>query len=129
MKIEYLNPNLYLVSWKGHFCFWIKNQDTTRPQVSGIVRAPIVPIDSNLTYSNPQVTYIDKELPWANTAAWDVVISPGQSQHYSYTYQWPQSAAGSKISAITSSSAVPATAAATIQRVRTHIKASALYAQ
>ncbi|AIS32890.1 MAG: hypothetical protein PHY53_01125 [Methanobacterium formicicum] len=112
-EIEYLNPNLDLVSWKGHFCFWIKNQDTTRPQVSGIVRAPIVPIDSNLTYSNPQVTYIDKELPWANTAAWDVVISPGQSQHYSYTYQWPQTAAGSKISEKTSSAAVPATAAAT----------------
>ncbi|MDG3546797.1 hypothetical protein [Methanobacterium formicicum] len=59
------------------------------------------------------MTYIDKELPWANTAAWDVVISPGQSQHYSYTYQWPQTAAGSKISEKTSSAAVPATAAAT----------------
>jgi hypothetical protein len=112
-EIEYLNPNLDLVSWKGHFCFWIKNMDTTRPKVSGIVRAPIVPIDSNLTYSNPQITYIDKQVPWANTAAWDVTLYPSQSKHYSYTYQWP---AGSKSSASGSAGSatynIPTTAAA-----------------
>ncbi|OPX60673.1 MAG: hypothetical protein A4E25_00300 [Methanobacterium sp. PtaB.Bin024] len=112
-EIEYLNPSLDLVSWKGHFCFWIKNLDYTRPKVSGIVRAPIVPIDSNLTYSNPEVTYIDNEVPWANTAAWDVVLYPGQSKHFSYTYQWPSTSSSSYSgSAGSSSYDVPTTAAA-----------------
>lgn len=115
-EIEYLNPSLDLISWKGHFCFWIKNTDTTRPKVSGIVRAPIVPIDSKLTYSNPQVTYTDKEVPWANTAAWDVVLYPGQSKHYSYTYQWPGTSSSSTTSKGTSAAAassIPTTAAVT----------------
>ncbi|MBI5459266.1 hypothetical protein [Methanobacterium sp.] len=114
-EIEYLNPSLDLVSWKGHFCFWIKNTDTTRPKVSGVVRAPIVPIDSKLTYSNPQVTYTDKEVPWANTAAWDVLLYPGQSKHYSYTYQWPEtsSSSTSKGSSSAAASSIPTTAAAT----------------
>ncbi len=114
-EIEYLNPSLDLVSWKGHFCFWIKNYDTTNPKVSGIVRAPIVPINSQLTYSNPQVTYTDKEVPWANTAAWDVTLSPGQTKHYSYTYQWPGASSGSTTSSGTSAAAassIPTTAAA-----------------
>ncbi|NYB51042.1 MAG: hypothetical protein HVN35_00510 [Methanobacteriaceae archaeon] len=112
-EIEYLNPSLKLESWKGQFCFWIKNNDTTRPKVSGIVRAPIVPIDSNLTYSNPQVTYIDKQLSWANTAAWDVVLYPGQSKHFSYTYQWPAGSSSTyKGSAGSSSYNIPTTAAA-----------------
>lgn len=112
-EIEYLNPSLDLVSWKGHFCFWIKNTDTTRPKVAGIVRAPIVPIDSNLTYSNPQVTYTDKEVPWANTAAWDVTLYPGQSKHYSYTYQWPVTSSSSyKGSASSASYNIPTSAAA-----------------
>ena len=112
-EIEYLNPSLDLVSWKGHFCFWVKNFDYTRPKVSGIVRAPIVPIDSKLTYSNPQVTYIDKEVTWANTAAWDVLLYPGQSKHFSYTYQWPtSSSSGYSGSAGSSSYNIPTTAAA-----------------
>lgn len=113
-EIEYLNPSLDLVSWKGHFCFWIKNMDTTSPKVSGIVRAPIVPIDSKLTYSNPQITYTDKEVPWANTAAWDVTLYPGQSKHYSYTYQWPGTSSSSTTSKGTSAAAassIPTTAA------------------
>lgn len=113
-EIEYLNPSLKLNKWNGHFCFWIKNFDTTNPKVSGIVRAPIVPIDSNLTYSNPKIAYNDKEVPWANTAAWDVTLYPGQSKHYSYTYQWP---AGSSSSASGSAGSatynIPTTAAAT----------------
>jgi hypothetical protein len=113
-EIEYLNPSLKLESWKGHFCFWVKNNDTTRPKVSGIVRAPIVPLDSNLTYSNPPVTYVDKQVSWANTAAWDVLLYPGQSKHYSYTYQWPAgSSSSSKGSAGSASYNIPTTAAAT----------------
>jgi hypothetical protein len=94
-EIEYLNPNLDLQLWRGKFCFWIKNVDTTGPRVQGIVRAPIVPIDSKLVYSNPKVTYLDDELPWADTAAWDVTLYPGQQKHYSYTYQWPTGASSS----------------------------------
>jgi len=113
-EIEYLNPSLKLESWKGHFCFWIKNTDTTRPKVSGIVRAPIVPIDSNLTYSNPPVTYVDKQVSWANTAAWDVLLYPGQSKHFSYTYKWPMnSGSSSKGSAGSATYNIPTTAAAT----------------
>lgn len=112
-EIEYLNPSLDLVSWKGHFCFWIKNFDYNRPKVSGIVRAPIVPIDSKLTYSNPQVTYVDKELAWADTAAWDVLLYPGQSKHFSYTYQWPTSSSSDYgVSGGSSSYNIPRTAAA-----------------
>ncbi|WP_321423287.1 hypothetical protein [uncultured Methanobacterium sp.] len=113
-EIEYLNPSLKLQSWNGHFCFWIKNYDTKYPKVSGIVRAPIVPIDSKLTYSNPQITYTDKEVPWANTAAWDVTLYPGQSKHYSYTYQWPatSSSSTSKGSSAAAASSIPTTAAA-----------------
>ena len=113
-EIEYLDPSLDLVSANYHFCFWIQNYYSTGPKVQGIVRAPIVPIDSNLTYSNPKVSYVDKELPWANTAAWDVTLYPGQSKHYAYTYQWPS---GSKSSASGSAGSatynVPTTAAAT----------------
>ncbi len=112
-EIEYLNPSLDLVHWKGHFCFWIKNFDYTRPKVSGIVRAPIVPVDSKLTYSNPKITYVDKELTWADTAAWDVVLYPGQSKHFSYTYQWPKSSNSDYgASAGSSSSSIPRNAAA-----------------
>jgi hypothetical protein len=90
-EIEYLNPTLDLESWNGNFCFWIKNMDTKSPRVEGIVRAPIVPVDSKLTYSNPYRTYISDELPVAQTAAWDVTLYPSQSKHYSYIYQWPTS--------------------------------------
>ncbi|HHT19232.1 MAG: hypothetical protein BWY74_02054 [Firmicutes bacterium ADurb.Bin419] len=112
-EIEYLNPSLDLVWWKGHFCFWVKNFDYKRPKVSGIVRAPIVPIDSKLTYSNPKVTYIDKEVSWADTAAWDVLLYPGQSKHFSYTYQWPASSNSDYgVSGGSSSYNIPTTAAA-----------------
>jgi hypothetical protein len=90
-EIEYLNPTLDLESWNGNFCFWIKNMNSKGPRVEGIVRAPIVPVSSKLTYSNPYRTYISDELPVAQTAAWDVTLYPGQSKHYSYIYQWPSS--------------------------------------
>ena len=88
-EIEYLNTNLKLQLWQGRFCFWLKNFQTTGPRVEGIVRAPIVPIDSNLTASDPTVDFISEMNPSANTAAWDVTLYPGQTKHYSYTYQWP----------------------------------------
>jgi hypothetical protein len=100
-EIEYLNPNLDLLLWQGRFCFFLKNMDTTGPRVEGIVRAPIVPIDSNLTASSPTVDFIDNENPSANTAAWDVTLNPGQTKHYSYTYQWPS---GSSVTPISSRS-------------------------
>jgi hypothetical protein len=100
-EIEYLNPNLDLQLWQGRFCFFLKNMDTTGPRVEGIVRAPIVPIDSNLTASSPTVDFIDNENPSANTAAWDVTLQPGQTKHYSYTYQWPS---GSSVTPISSRS-------------------------
>ena len=111
-EIEYLNPNLELKLWEGKFCFWIKNTDTTSSPSAGIVRAPIVPIDSKLIYSNPKVTYISDELPWANTAAWDVTLYPGQSKHYSYNYQWPMNASSSTKASGSKTYNIPTTAAA-----------------
>jgi hypothetical protein len=88
-EIEYLNTNLDLQLWQGRFCFFLTNIQPTGPRVEGIMRAPIVPIDSALTASSPTVDFIDDEMPSANTAAWDVTLYPGQTKHYSYTYQWP----------------------------------------
>ncbi len=88
-EIEYLNPNLELELWQGHFFFFLKNMETSGPRVEGNVRAPIVPINSVLTASNPTVDFIDNENPSAQTAAWDVTLFPGQTKSYSYTYQWP----------------------------------------
>ncbi len=88
-EINFLNPNLQLILWQGHFFFFLKNMQTSGPRVEGNVRAPIVPINSALTTSNPTVDFIDSELPQAQTAAWDVTLFPGQTKSYSYTYQWP----------------------------------------
>jgi len=88
-EINVLNPNLQLELWQGHFFFFLKNMETTGPRVEGNVRAPLVPINSALTASNPTVDWIDDEFPQAQTAAWDVTLYPGQTKSYSYTYQWP----------------------------------------
>jgi hypothetical protein len=88
-EINMLNPNLQLKLWQGHFFFFLKNMETSGPRVEGNVRAPMVPIDSALTASNPTIDWIDDELPQAKTAAWDVTLYPGQTKSYSYTYQWP----------------------------------------
>ncbi len=88
-EIDDLNPNLQLELWQGHFFFFLKNLQTSGPRVEGNVRAPIVPINSVLTYSNPTIDFIDTEFPSAQTAAWDVTLYPGQTKSYSYTYQWP----------------------------------------
>ena len=88
-EIDYLNPNLQLLLWQGHFFFFLKNTQSTGPRVEGNVRAPIVPINSFLIASNPTVDWISTESPSAQTAAWDVTLFPGQQKSYSYTYQWP----------------------------------------
>ncbi len=88
-EIDYLNPNLELQLWQGHFFFFLKNMEKSGPRVEGNVRAPIVPINSFLIASNPTVDFIDNENPSAQTAAWDVTLFPGQTKSYSYTYQWP----------------------------------------
>ena len=88
-EINYLNQNLQLLLWQGHFFFFLKNTQSTGPRVEGNVRAPIVPINSALVASNPTVDFISNENPSAQTAAWDVTLYPGQQKSYSYTYQWP----------------------------------------
>ena len=88
-EIDYLNPDLDLQLWQGHFFFFLKNMEKSGPRVEGNVMAPIVPINSFLTASNPTVDFINNENPNAQTAAWDVTLYPGQTKSYSYTYQWP----------------------------------------
>ncbi|MEN4018499.1 MAG: hypothetical protein PQ975_04515 [Methanobacterium sp.] len=87
-EIEVLNPDLDLKSWKGTFTFLLTNHDSRT--VSGIIRAPIVPVDSKLTYSNPKATFADKDLVMnGRIAAWDVTIGAGASEWFTYTYEWP----------------------------------------
>jgi hypothetical protein len=88
-EIEFLNPNLDLKLWQGTFSFFLTNVNKKSPRVEGIVRAPIVPVDSKLTESSPKIDFIDKEVAWANTAAWDVTLFPGRTKFFTYTYQWP----------------------------------------
>jgi len=87
-EIEVLNPNLDLKSWKGTFTFLLTNHDSRT--VSGIIRAPIVPVDSKLTYSNPQATFTDRDMVMnSGIAAWDVTIGADASRWFRYTYEWP----------------------------------------
>ncbi|MDP3066045.1 MAG: hypothetical protein Q8N08_04830 [Methanobacteriaceae archaeon] len=108
-EIEYLNPDLDLQVWQSQFTFLLHNVDTKR--VAGIVRAPIVPIDSKLTSSNPQITFVDKDVPWADTAAWDVSMAPGSSKWFTYTYQWPLSSSNEPSHSGRSYSSFPKTSA------------------
>lgn len=89
-EIEMLNPNLDLKSWRGTFTFLLTNHDSRT--VSGIIRAPIVPVDSKLTHSNPPTTFTDRDLVMnGRIAAWDVTIGPDASRWFTYTYEWPLS--------------------------------------
>lgn len=90
-ELETLNPDLKIVKWTGTFGFSLKNIDYE--PVYGIVRAPIVPSNSKLTYSSPKATFIDYEsVPGAYVAAWDVAM-PGRSySDFVYTYEWPAGA-------------------------------------
>jgi hypothetical protein len=87
-ELETLNTDLKILNWTGTFGFSLKNIDYE--PVYGIVRAPIVPSNSKLTYSDPKATFIDYEsVQGAYVAAWDVAI-PGRSySDFVYTYQWP----------------------------------------
>lgn len=87
-EIEMLNPDLDLQYWRGKFCLLVVNSDAHA--VSGIVRAPIVPVDSKLVYSNPKVTFTDKDLVMnGRIAAWDLDLAAGRSQGITYIYEWP----------------------------------------
>lgn len=93
-EIEALNPSLDLKYWKGTFSFLLTNIDSHT--VSGIVRAPIVPVDSKVTYSNPKVTFADKDyVVGGNVAAWDVTIGAGAGEWFTYTYEWPSGSSSS----------------------------------
>jgi hypothetical protein len=89
-ELEILNPNLKIVSWSGTFDFNARNQNPSGPQVQGIIRAPIVPLDSTLTASNPVATFVDRSIFNAETAAWDVTLQPNEVQHFTYSYNYPK---------------------------------------
>ncbi|MGB9937735.1 MAG: hypothetical protein ACPK7O_08425 [Methanobacterium sp.] len=93
-ELEVLNPTLDLKYWKGTFTFVLTNFDTQT--VSGIIRAPIVPTDSKLIYSNPKATFTDKDLVMnGGIAAWDITIGAGASESFTYTYEWPSASSSS----------------------------------
>lgn len=93
-EIEILNPSLDLKYWKGTFSFALDSYDSH--SVSGIIRAPIVPTDSKLIYSDPKATFTDKDLVInGKIAAWDVTLNPGQRKNYVYIYEWPSSSSSS----------------------------------
>jgi hypothetical protein len=87
--LHMLNPTLDVVSWTGKFTFNVKN--TAEQKVSGIVRAPIVPVDSKLVAQSPaKGKFIDDEtMPSADTAAWDVTLGANEVRAFSYTYHYP----------------------------------------
>jgi len=120
-EIEILNPNLDLKSWKGTFTFKVTNRaDNT---VSGIIRAPVVPTDSKLIYSDPKATFKDKDLVMDGAvAAWDVTIGAHCTKWYEYTYLWPSSASAASSTGKYSSTSVPTTSAASTNSGTTGIK-------
>lgn len=89
-EIEILNPDLDLLWWKGTFSFNARNTQSAET-VHGIIRAPIVPVDSALIYSNPEATFLDKDITFnAQIAAWDDSFAPDVTHSYTYTYEWPR---------------------------------------
>jgi hypothetical protein len=117
-EIEMLNTNLDLQYWRGKFCLSLINTDNHA--VSGIIRAPIVPLNSKLVYSNPKTTFIDNELIFdGNIAAWDVYLPAGGHKGITYIYVWPISNSGSSSTTGTFSSSVPQTSAAETPTVPT----------
>lgn len=91
-EIEMLNPDLDLLWWKGTFSFDATNLHSAET-VHGIIRAPIVPTDSLLTYSSPKATFLDRDIAFnAQIAAWDDSFEPNTPHSYTYTYEWPISA-------------------------------------
>lgn len=93
-EIEILNPNLDLKYWQGDFTFDLVNYQGA--SVSGIIRAPIVPLDSKLTSSKPKATFIDNDMVVnGKIAAWDVTIDSDDIKSYAYTYVWPSGSSSS----------------------------------
>lgn len=116
-EIEMLNPDLDLQYWRGKFCLLVVNKDAHA--VSGIIRAPIVPVDSKLVYSNPKVTFLDKDFVLnGKVAAWDLNLAAGGSQGITYIYQWPSDSSSSSVTGKASSS-IPKTSAASTPSVPT----------
>ena len=113
-EIEMLNPDLDLKTWKGTFTFLLTNHDSHT--VSGIIRAPVVPTDSKLTYSNPKATFTDKDLVMnGGIASWDVTIGAGSGKWFTYTYEWPSISSSSGTEK--ASSSIPKTSAASTPSV------------
>lgn len=107
-EIEFLNPDLKLHSWKGKFCLVVINKDSSA--VSGIVRAPIVPVDSKLIYTNPKATFTDSDFVMnGKVAAWDLNMAAGGEQAITYIYEWPTSSSSTTGKA---TSSIPKTSAA-----------------
>ena len=110
-EIEMLNPNLDLKSWKGTFTFKLTNLRNYR--VSGIIRAPVVPTDSKLVYSDPQATFKDKDLALGGSvASWDVTLGKLGTEWFTYTYYWPYAGSSSSGTGKYSSVVVPTASAA-----------------
>lgn len=88
-ELHVLNPSLDIVSWTGKFNFKVRNK--AEQKVSGIVRAPIVPTDSELVAQSPaKGKFIDDESALSTqTAAWDVTLGANKEQSFSYTYKYP----------------------------------------
>lgn len=88
-QLHLLNPSLDVVDWTGKFNFKVKNK--AEQKVSGIVRAPIVPTDSELVSQTPsQGKFVDDESALsAQTAAWDVTLGANKERSFSYTYHYP----------------------------------------
>lgn len=88
-ELHVLNPSLDVVSWTGKFNFKVRNK--AEQKVSGIVRAPIVPVDSELIAQSPSKgKFIDDESALSTqTAAWDVTLGANKEQSFSYTYKYP----------------------------------------
>lgn len=115
-EIEMLNPDLDLKSWKGTFSFLVTNHDSKT--VSGIIRAPVVPTDSKLIFSDPKATFTDKDLVMnGRIAAWDVTIGAGAGEGFTYTYLWPSGSTSSGTGKATSN--IPKTTAASSSSVPT----------
>lgn len=88
-ELELLNPSLDIKSWKGHFTFNLVSSDQFDEKVSGLIRAPIVPVNSKLTSSDPDAFVDTGTAVDANIATWDVTMEPSSSKHFTYTYSWP----------------------------------------
>ncbi|HTX61975.1 MAG TPA: hypothetical protein VMC48_06655 [Methanobacterium sp.] len=109
-ELETLNPSLEMQSWKGTFTFTATNFGSSET-VNGIIRAPIVPTDSKLTFSDPQATFIDEDMAFnTNVAAWDTSFPQNVGRTFTYVYEWPI-AAGSNNTGNGNNNLFPVTAA------------------